>query len=335
MAQRKDVSIQMVAKRCGVSTATVSRVINNDTRVAEATRAKVLAAMEECGYQLPSPTISGIKKVGVIIDTQVNDYYHALSICVHDAFAEKGIRTITASLGYKREALPDILRTIYDCNVCGVILITSDYHSIKDVLDPRIPHVWIDCNDPAERTKNICQVQSDQFAAGVLAAQELYRKGSVRPIIIGGSIVSHRTQERYRGFRSEYEKHGIEIGEDRMIVQTHRVRNAMEESKQMIRYLISTGYEFDGVFAISDWRALGVYLALNELGIKIPEEVRIIGYDGVSVATRTVLNITSIRQDIDQIAANACRLLMAQLENRPIERKRVIVPVSILSGQTL
>ena len=334
MAQRKDVSIQMVAGRCGVSTATVSRVINNDTRVAETTRVKVLAAMEECGYQLPAPPAGGIKKVGVIIDTQVNDYYHALSICVQDTFAETGIRTITASLGYKREALPDILRTIYDCNVCGVILITSDYLSIKDVLDPRIAHVWIDCNDPADRTKEICQVQSDQYAAGVLAAQELFRKGSVKPVILGGSIVSHRTRDRFEGFQSEYRKHGIEIAEDRLI-QTHRIRNAMEESKQTVRYLISTGFEFDGVFAISDWRALGVYLALNELDIKIPEEVRIIGFDGVSAATRTVLIITSIRQDIDRIAESACELLIAQLENRPVEKKRVIVPVSILSGQTL
>ena len=109
----------------------------------------------------------------------------------------------------------------------------------------------------------------------------------------------------------------------------------LDESKQAIRYLISTGYEFDGVFAVSDWRALGVYLAVSELGIKIPEEIRIIGYDGVSVATQILLNITSIRQDILRIAKSACEMLTAQMERRPIETKRVIVPVSILNGQAL
>lgn len=334
MAQRKNVSIQMIAQRCGVSTATVSRVINNDARVAEATRASVLAAMEECGYQLPTPPVSGIKKVGVVIDTQVNDYYRALLISLHDALAEFGLRTITASLGYKKEALPDILRAVYDCNVCGVILITCDYVSLKGILDPRIPHVWIDCNDPPELTKEICQVQSDQLAAGVLAAQELFRKGSVRPIILGGSILSHRGRERFEGFRSVYRKQGIEIGEDR-IIRTPRVREVLDESKQAIRYLISTGYEFDGVFAVSDWRALGVYLAVSELGIKIPEEMRIIGYDGVSVATRTLLSISSIRQDVQRIAGSAVEMIAAQMERRPIAAKRVIVPVSILNGQTL
>ncbi len=334
MAQRKNVSIQMIAQRCGISTATVSRVINNDARVADSTRAVVLAALEACGYQLPAPPAGGIKKVGVVIDTQVNDYYRALLISLHDALAELGLRTITASLGYKKEALPIILRTVYDCNVCGVILVTCDYVSLKNVLDPRIPHVWIDCNDPPEQTADICQVQSDQFAAGVLAAQELFRKGSVHPIILGGSILSHRGIERFEGFRSVYRKQNIEIGEDR-IIRTPRVREVLDESKQAIRYLISTGYEFDGVFAVSDWRALGTYLAVNELGIKIPDDMRIIGYDGVSIATRTVLNITSIQQDILHIAKSACEMLIAQIERRPIETKRVIVPVSILNGQTL
>ncbi len=334
MAQRKDVSIQTVASHCGVSTATVSRVMNNDSRVSESTRSKVLLAMQECGYQLPSPPDYGIKKIGVIIDTQVNDYYHSLAICIQDTFSEAGLRMITANLGYNKEALPDILRTIYDCNVCGVVFITCNYLSIKGILDPRIPHVWIDCNDPPEETEDICQVQSDQFAAGVLAAQELYRKGSLHPIILGGSGISHRGLERFKGFCSVYQKHGIELGEDR-IIHTPRIREVMEESKQMIRYLIGTGFEFDGVFAISDWRALGAYLAVNELGIKIPEEIRIIGYDGVSVAAKTLLNITSIRQDIESIAKCACDMLTAQLENRTIKEKRVIVPVSIMSGQTL
>jgi len=334
MAQRKNVSIQMIARQCGVSIATVSRVLNNDPKVAESTRQKILAALVESGYRPPAPPAAGVKKVGVVIDTQVNDYYRALVIQLHDAFKEVGLRTITVSLGYQKDAAPDILRTVYDCNVCGVILITCDYLSLRSVLDPRLPHVWIDCNDPPEDTKEICQVQSEQFVSGVMAAQELYRKGSTKPILLGGSTVSHRMRERFEGFRSVYRKHGIEIGEDR-IIHTPRVREVLDESKQAIRYLISTEYPFDGVFAISDWRALGAYLALSEMGIKIPEEVKIIGYDGVSPATRIILNITSIQQNIHQISRSARELLIAQMENRPIENKRVIIPTSILSGQTL
>lgn len=334
MAQRKDVSIQMIAQWCGVSMATVSRVLNSDPKVAETTRQMVLSALEESGYRPPSPSAAGIKKVGVVVDTQINDYYRALLIQLHDTLAELGIQTISASLGYRKEALPDILRTIYDCNVCGVILVTCGYLAVRNILDPRLPHVWIDCTDPPEQTAGICQVQSDQRVSGVLAAQELYRKGSRKPILLGSNLISHRMRERFESFRGEYRRHGIELGEDR-IIRTPRVREVLDESKQAIRYLISTDYEFDGVFAISDWRALGAYLALAELGIRVPEEVRIIGYDGVSVASRTILNITSIQQNIGEIARNACDLLLRQMERKPVEYKRIIVPTSILAGQTL
>lgn len=167
-----------------------------------------------------------------------------------------------------------------------------------------------------------------------MAAQELYRKGSRKPILLGSNLISHRMRERFENFQAEYRRHGIELGEDRIIC-TPRVREALDESRQAIRCLISTDYEFDGIFAISDWRALGACLALAELGIRVPEEVRIIGYDGVSVASRTILNITSIQQDIRQIVSQACDLLLRQMNRQPIEKKRVIVPTSILAGQTL
>lgn len=226
------------------------------------------------------------------------------------------------------------MRTVYDCNVSGVVLIACGYLDVKDILDPRLPHVWIDCNDPPEETGEICQVQSDQRASGILAAQELYRKGNRRPILLGGRKASHRMRERFESFRAEYRKHGIELGED-WIVLTPGVREALDESKQMIRYLITTDYEFDGIFAISDWRALGSYLALAELEIQVPEEVRIIGYDGVSAANRAVLNITAIQQDVGQIAQGACSLLLGQMNRQSIEKERIIVPTSILAGQTL
>lgn len=334
MPARKDISIKKVAEYCGVSTATISRVMNGDANVSEAMRVRVLAAMEECGYQPPAAPANAIQKVGVIIDTQVNDYYREIIIRLHDTLYDMGLQMISASLGYRREELPNILRTIYDSNVCGVILVTCDYLSVKSILNQKLPHVWIDCNDPPEETAEICTVQTEQHISGVMAAQELYRKGCRAPILLGGSSISHRMRERFEGFRAEFARRGIEFGEER-IIKTPRVREALDESKQAIRYLISSGYQFDGVFAISDWRSLGAYLALTELGIRVPEEVRVISYDGVSTAIRAILNITAIQQDTRRIAAEACSLLQRQMKRETIEKKRVLVPPAILAGQTI
>ena len=334
MAQRKEVSIQSIADLCGVSIATVSRVLNNDRRVAQKTRRRILDAMEEHHYVAPPVQPPAVRKIGIIIHTEISDYYMALVLRLHDELKKAGFQMIMGSLGYDSGELPVILDTLYDSNVSGVILITCDCLSIRDRLDGRIPHVWIDCNDPPEVTGDICQVQSDQYVSGVLAAQELYRKGCVRPIILGGSRTSHRMLERIQGFRDEYGKHNIDIGEER-IVRTPLIREILVESKQMVRYLLSKGFPFDSVFAISDWRALGAYLALTEAGLKVPEDVKVIGYDGVSIASRVVLNITSVQQNVSLIARYAVDLLLRLTRREEISEKRIIVPTDILTGQTL
>ena len=334
MAQRKEVSIQYIADQCGVSIATVSRVLNNDKRVAQKTRRRILDAMEEYHYVAPPAQAPAVRKIGVIINTEISDYYMALVLRLHDELKNAGLQMIMGSLGYDSGELPVILDTLYDSNVSGVILITCDYLSIRERLNGRIPHVWIDCNDPPEATVDVCQVQSDQYVSGVLAAQELYRKGCVRPIVLGGSVTSHRMLERIQGFRDEYGKHDISIGEEQ-IIRTPLIREILTESKQAVRYLLSKGFPFDGVFAISDWRALGAYLALTEAGVRVPEDVKVIGYDGVSVASRTVLNITSIQQNVTLIARYAIDLLLRLTRHGEIRERRIIVPTNILPGQTL
>ena len=334
MAQRKEISIQFIAEKCGVSIATVSRVLNNDKRVAPKTRERILSVMDEYHYIAPSAPAPSVKKIGVVIDTGMSDYYMALVQRIHKQLGEDGIQVIVGSLGHDPKKLPSVLETMYDSNLSGLILVTCPYLAARMYLNQKLPHVWIDCNDPAESTGEICHVQSDHYYSGMLAAQELFKKGCVHPILISGSLSSHRMRDRIRGLRDEYRKHGIEVT-DSQLVEVPYADEILAESRQKIRYLVSIGYEFDSVFAISDWRALGVYLALTEMGIRVPEDVKLIGFDGVSVASRTILNITSVQQNIAAIARTAADLLLKQLAHETITEKRVIIPTAILSGQTL
>lgn len=334
MAQRKDVSIQFLAQKCGVSIATVSRVVNSDKRVAPKTRERVLDAMRKYGYEIPPAPKPSIQKIGIVIATETSDYYMALVLKLHERLKQAGYQVLMASYDHKLEALPGVLEAMYDSGLCGLCLISSPYQSLRLQIDHRLAHVWIDCNDPPEDTSDIYQVQSDQYYSGLLAAQELFRKGCTNPLMLCGARLSHRTKERIRGFFEEYQRYGITLGEDRLY-QTAPTRDILTESHRTVRYLVSTGVRFDGVFAVSDWRALGTYLALAEQGIRVPEDVKIIGYDGVSVASRTVLNITSVQQNIELIAQNASDLLLKQIEHEPIQEKRIIVPTNILPGQTI
>lgn len=101
----KEVSIRCIADQCGVSIATVSRVLNNDKRVAQKTR-RILDAMEEYHCVAPPAQAPAVRKIGVIINTEISDYYMALVLRLHDELKNAGLQMIMGSLGYDSGELP-------------------------------------------------------------------------------------------------------------------------------------------------------------------------------------------------------------------------------------
>jgi DNA-binding LacI/PurR family transcriptional regulator len=219
--------------------------------------------------------------------------------------------------------------------VTGVILTACPCLDIRGDINPAIPHVWIDCNDSPADTPDICQIQSDQYYSGLIAARELWKRGCTKPLILTGATPSHRTLEREKGFWEEFASHGISLEKDRILRLSAGVRDALVDTRQAILYKAYQKVPFDSIFAISDWRALGAYLAINELGLRIPEDVKLIGYDGVSAVSRSALHITSVQQDIERIAQGANDLLLHMIRQEEIPQKHIIIPTDILPGQTV
>ena len=333
MSAKKDVSVRFIAEQCGVSTATVSRVINNDDSVTDATRRKVLQVLEQYHYEAPAAPVSKVSKIGVVIVSSQSDYYHAVLGHIGRWFRDRGISAIAINTEGVPGYLTKALGTLYDSNVQGIILVSCEYLSVRERLHGKIPHVWIDCNDPPEETGNICQIQSDHYVSGRLAAKELFSRGCRRPVLLTGVHTTRRSDDRRRGFVEEYAAHGIAI-RDEQIVALPGIQSHVTESQEMTRYLVTKGFDFDGVFAMSDGRALGAYMGVVKMGLRVPDDVRIVGFDGVSDACARVLNITCVQQNVPLLARRACETLMRLMEREPVEEKRVIVPTNILPGQS-
>ncbi len=334
MAARKRVSIQDVAARAGVSAATVSRVLNNDSRVAPATRTKVLAAVKATGYQIPRPAGNDARRIGVVLATEESVYYMALATAIRVAMRARGYQVIFGSLARGLDAPQDVLDTFYECKVGGVILIACGYDAIKAHLAPAVEHVWIDCNDAEPGHPGVCAIQSDHYYSGRLAGQELLRAGKTKPVVLTHASVSHRARDRWRGLAEEFASAGIELAQER-ILATRGVGDQVSESREALRYAAAKGIVFDSVWAIADERTLGAYHALDILGLGIPGDVGLIGFDGISPAVRSLLSITSIAQNVELLAAEASDVLDALMEGREPAARRVVVPTSVLPGRTL
>jgi len=334
MAKRKNVSVKFIAEKCGVSTATISRVINGDNKVSESTREKVLSAFKEYNYKYPekSSTLSR-KKIGVITTVSNQDYFASLLHEIINYMAEYDFSVISYSMGRGKFSLKEGLETLYDSNVSGIIIISGDYVSVKDFLLPSIPHVWIDCNDAPEDTADICTVQSDQYVSGCLAARALISQSCKHPIMIMSTRQSIRREERKKGFFDEFQRAGIVLGPDN-IVEVETTKDGFTDSREAIRYLIAKGVSFDSVFAISDWRALGAYTGAISMGKRVPEDICIIGFDGVSLACKSV-NITSVQQNTRRLSQCSCDQLLHLMRGEDVPERHIIIPTDILPGQTL
>ena len=113
------------------------------------------------------------------------------------------------------------------------------------------------------------------------------------------------------------------------------MRPHVTEGKDIIQYLVTKGTEFDGVFAISDGRAIGCYMGLQKMGKRIPQDVKLMAFDGIAEANISVLGITSIQQNVELMTKSACELLLKQIKNEKIEERHILVPAGVLPGQTM
>lgn len=338
MSRKKEVSIRQIAKECGVSTATVSRVLNDPDKVAEATRNKILSALDAYNYRAGSGkrplTISDTPlKIGILITSAISFYYTELLQYIYSYFMERGILVVSANTLEWEDYVPSALESLYTSNVSGIILISCDYYSLRDLLKPEIPCVWIDCNDPAEDSVGIPQVQTDHYVSGQLAAQELINKGCRTPIILTGADPTHRGLDRINGFQSVMEKNGVEMKKEQIVYLPY-IKHHFLESRDMVQYLITKGMEFDSIFAINDWRSLGALVGVQNSGLAVPKDIRIVGFDGISMVCNMIMNITSIQQNTQLLARNACTLLEKRLYREEIEELRIIVPPNLVTGQT-
>lgn len=124
------------------------------------------------------------------------------------------------------------------------------------------------------------------------------------------------------------------ILDDSQIIALPGLKSHVTQGQEMVRYLITRDTDFDGVFAMNDGWAMGAYIGLTQSGLRVPEDVKLVGFDGISKACTEVLNITSIQQNVPLLARYAGEMLLQLIAREPAAEKRIIVPTNVLYGRT-
>lgn len=314
-----------VAKLAGVSPTTVSRVINRKGYLSEKTIQKVTAAMKELGYKPNNLARSlqgkSAKLVGLIFPNISHIFYAELIEYLEQELFNKGYKTIICNSQQDPVKEREYLEMLAANQVDGII---SGSHNlgITDYNRVGAPIVAFDRNLSPE----IPVVSSDNYAGGVLAAQTLQQSHCQTIVMItGNDDSSSPTGLRRTGFSSILpDAHYINLSSDYSPIRKEmEIKRILKEIKP------------DGLFASDDLTAILVIKIAKELGIAVPQELKVIGYDGTTFIENYVPQLTTIKQPIQDIAKLTVELLLNKIEGQTIPATTYSLPISLLPGKSI
>ena len=333
MRTNKKVSLREIARICNLSPATVSRIVNGTGSFSEETKQLVFDTMKREGYFIKEDeekTEAFRKTVGCLVPDFSNEIFADRLMILTDFFAEKNIDLIVIPASVEEADLNNKIRLLYRLGVSGIISVVAWNY---DFLPVNIPIICMDIPGVEIKNPNIYCVSSDEFVGGQLAAETLYRKGCTNPLILNIRYSQYSANQRILGFIKTYEKYGIQINPDR-IIDPEYSKSSFLSAKDLVTYYKTKGVEFDSIFAASDWRAYGAIVALKDMGLSVPDDIKVIGYDGIRISRYCELPFTTIKQDTATITKTACNILWKLLNNETVEDHQILIPIYLQEGKT-
>ena len=314
-----------VAKLAGVSPTTVSRVINKKGYLSEKTITKVNEAMRELGYKPNNVARSlqgkSAKLIGLIFPKISHVFYAELIDKLEHELFKHGYKTIICNSEHDSEKEREYIEMLEANQVDGII---SGSHNlgIEDYNRVTAPIISFDRN----LSPDIPVVSSDNYAGGVLAAETLAKSGAQKIVMITGNDNSNSpTGLRHAGFASILPQAPIiNVSSDFSPIRKEmEIKNILTQQKP------------DAIFASDDLTAILIMKIAKELGLKLPQDLKIIGYDGTYFIENYYPDLTTIKQPLEEIACLTVDLLLQKIAGQDVKTTGYFLPVSLLPGKSV
>lgn len=318
-------TIKDVAKKAHVSVATVSRVINQKGYVNEETKQMVLQAIEELNY-VPNELARSLfqKKshiVAVMMPHLTSYYFSDLLEVIEDETINANYRLMICNSKDDPAKESKYLKIFDQYNVDGIILI-SNTNRIEDYLALNIPMIEIDHN----LSDAIPSITSNNFMGGKLAAEKLVSNGCKKIIHFRGPSGLVTVQDRTTGFQSV-------LKENKIKCFTYDLAFLSPDPKD-IENKILAHLDADGIFCDSDVIAILAIQALKRAGRKIPEDVQVIGFDNIQLASMFEPKITTIEQSTSSIGKAALKSIMRLINGEELDYFHQTIDVKLIERDT-
>jgi LacI family transcriptional regulator len=308
----KSIALKELSAHLGLSQSTVSRVINGGAkahRIAEATQRRVLEAAQRFGYEANIIARSLRQKrtftVGVLVPEISEGYSTAVLGGIEDALLKEGLFYFVASHRHHDELLEAYPRLMISRAVDGIIAVDTKVSEHIPVPVVAVSGHW--------HNRRAISVELDHRQAAQQALEHLQKLGHQRIAFIKGQAFSSDTSRRWKAIREVAGRLGIPIYPE-LTVQLHGSDPGPEPGHVAMQDLLGRGSKFSAVFSFNDVSAIGAISALREVGLQVPRDVSIIGFDDVLFAATSHPPLTTVRQPLRQMGQMAAATLLGLIE---------------------
>jgi LacI family xylobiose transport system transcriptional regulator len=309
------VTLARIAEDAGVSLSTISKVLNGRPDVSTATRSRVEALLEQQGYLRRGTAAASPTRLVELVFHELDAAWSMEIIRgVEDIAAEHGLSVVLTQSGDRHSPAADWVEGVLRRRPVGVVLVFSDLPAeYRAALRSRlIPFVIIDpAGDPSP---DVPSVGSANWSGGLMATRHLIELGHRRIAAITGPTDMMCSHARIDGFRSAMTAAGLDIRSDWIRFGDFHTSGGLQHGRE----LLSQPDRPTAIFAGSDLQALGVMEAVRELGLRVPDDLSLVGYDDIPLAKWVSPRLTTIRQPLRRMAEEATRLVL-QMAEAPLE----------------
>lgn len=320
-------TIKDLAKKTGYGVATVSRVLNNHPNVSEKARKAILKAVEESGFQINDNAKQLKQKIAtsilVVVKGTSNEMFGSLVEIIQSEVAKTDYPLI---VDYIDEDDNEVLRAVRLCREkkpLGILMLGGNMdHFLSDFDKIEIPCVLVSSDASNLPFKNLSSVSTDDRLAAKCAMDSLIEMGHRRFAIVGGDKETSDTGRlRYEGCLDSCLEHGIDFDKDKDYIG---VRFSYQDGYDATCLLLRNKRNFTALFAAADVMAIGAIRAINDNGLRVPEDISVVGFDGLLLSSFLVPKLSTVEQSVRKMAVRSVEILLDCIENGAVPRHETV-----------
>lgn len=327
------ITIHDIARILEIDSSTVSRALNNSPRVKRKTKERILEVAKELGYHR-NHLASSLRKsktytIGVIVPRISRHFFSSAIAGIEETANQLGYKVIICQSLERLDKEQEIVDTLLAYNVDGLLISvsmeTKNYDHFQNVKRNKIPHIFFDrhCDLP-----NNSNVLIDDFQAGFQATQHLISKGCSSITHFAGPLDMEIYKNRLNGYKAALHQNKIHFNKALVLESTLMPEDGINNIKKVL----ALPFAIDGIFAANDVTAISAMQYLKTIGIKIPQDIALVGFSNEPISSIIEPSLTTINQSGSEIGTKATKLLFTQInsQEQEISNETIIVKSTLI-----